>query len=186
MKELQVWMWNFSFKICHSFLTCNLEVPHNFDDAFEIGQLIMCNNDNPFKTKRLLVWEDSMCTNPALNMSLQKTLFPFLFHMDVQHMMKLVIYCLFYIISTILTLDVPRATSNSTSECYKTFMFREGCTKIKMPTYSMIKNWCCLSILRWFHIILAHDSQHQEQPSWGGTYPCFASIAPSYSKTCLS
>jgi hypothetical protein len=24
-------------------------IPHNFDDAFEIGKLIMRNNDNPFK-----------------------------------------------------------------------------------------------------------------------------------------
>jgi hypothetical protein len=28
---------------------------HNFDDAFEIGELTMRNNDNPFKIKRLLV-----------------------------------------------------------------------------------------------------------------------------------
>jgi hypothetical protein len=48
----------------------------------------------------------------------------------------------FYIISTILTLDVPSATSNSTIECYETFMFAEGCTKIKMPTSSMVRNWC--------------------------------------------
>jgi hypothetical protein len=31
---------------------------HNFDDAFEIGELTMCNNDNHFKTERLLVRED--------------------------------------------------------------------------------------------------------------------------------
>ncbi len=55
------------------------KIPHNFDDAFEIGELIMHNNDNPFKTKRLLVREDDMCTNPTLNMSLEKTLFAFLF-----------------------------------------------------------------------------------------------------------
>ncbi len=55
------------------------KILHNFDDAFEIGELTMCNNDNPFKTKRLLVREDGMCTNPTLNMSLEKTLFPFLF-----------------------------------------------------------------------------------------------------------
>jgi hypothetical protein len=52
---------------------------HNFDDAFEIGELTMHNNDNPFKTKRLLVQEDGMCINPTLNMSLKKALFPFLF-----------------------------------------------------------------------------------------------------------
>jgi len=55
------------------------KIPHSFDDAFEIGELTMHNNDNPFKTKRLLVREDDMCTNPTLNMSLEKTLFPFLF-----------------------------------------------------------------------------------------------------------
>jgi hypothetical protein len=33
----------------------HFEIPHNFDDAFEIGEFIMCNNDNPFKTERLLV-----------------------------------------------------------------------------------------------------------------------------------
>jgi hypothetical protein len=55
------------------------KIPHNFDDVFEIGKLIMHNNDNPFKTKRLLVQEDGMCTNLALNMSLEKTLFPFVF-----------------------------------------------------------------------------------------------------------
>jgi hypothetical protein len=52
---------------------------HNFDNVFEIGKITMRNNDNPFKTKRLLVQEDGMCTNAALNMSLEKTLFPFLF-----------------------------------------------------------------------------------------------------------
>jgi len=68
-------------------------------------------------------------------------------------MMELVVYyhiwnkeCLhfyfFYIISTILTLDVPSATSNSTIECYKTFMFGEGCTKINTSTSSMVRNWC--------------------------------------------
>ncbi len=56
-----------------------LEIPHNFDDAFEIGELNMCNNDNPFKNKRLLAWEDGMCINPTLNMSFEMTLFPFLF-----------------------------------------------------------------------------------------------------------
>jgi len=60
------------FNIC-------LKIPHNFDDAFEIGELIMYNNDNLFKTKRLLVWEDGMCTNPTLNMSFEKTIFLFLF-----------------------------------------------------------------------------------------------------------
>jgi hypothetical protein len=54
-------------------------IPHNFDDAFEIGQLTMCNNDNPLKIKRLLVREDGMCTTPTLNMSLENALFPFLF-----------------------------------------------------------------------------------------------------------
>jgi hypothetical protein len=54
-------------------------IPQNFNDAFEIGELIMRNNDNLFKTKRLLVREDDMCTNPTLNMSLEKALFPFLF-----------------------------------------------------------------------------------------------------------
>jgi hypothetical protein len=39
----------------------------------------MCNNDNPFKTERLLVREDGMCTNPTLNMSLEKHYFHFLF-----------------------------------------------------------------------------------------------------------
>lgn len=29
-----------------------------------------------------------------------------------------------------------------------------------------------LSNLRWFHIIIAHDSWNHEQPWWGGTYPC--------------
>jgi hypothetical protein len=33
----------------------HLGIRHNFDDAFEIGELTMRNNDNPFKTKRLLV-----------------------------------------------------------------------------------------------------------------------------------
>jgi hypothetical protein len=31
------------------------EIFHNFDDAFEIGELTMHNNDNLFKTERLLV-----------------------------------------------------------------------------------------------------------------------------------
>jgi hypothetical protein len=39
----------------------------------------MCNNENPFKIKRLLVREDGMCTNLALNMSFENALFPFLF-----------------------------------------------------------------------------------------------------------
>ncbi len=56
-----------------------LGILHNFDDAFEIGKLTMHNNDNPFKTKRLLIQEDDMCTNPTLNMSLENALFPFLF-----------------------------------------------------------------------------------------------------------
>jgi hypothetical protein len=56
-----------------------LGIPHNFDDAFEIGELTMRNNDNPFKIERLLVQENDMCTNPTLNMSLEKGLFPFLF-----------------------------------------------------------------------------------------------------------
>jgi len=30
-------------------------IPHNFDDAFEIGKLTMHKNDNLFKTERLLV-----------------------------------------------------------------------------------------------------------------------------------
>jgi hypothetical protein len=56
-----------------------LGIPHNFDDAFEIGELTMRNNVKPFKTKRLLVKEDGMCMNPTLNMSFEKALFPFLF-----------------------------------------------------------------------------------------------------------
>jgi len=68
--------------------------PHNFDDAFEIGELTMCNNDNLFKTERLLVWKDGMCTNLALNMSLAKALSHSYFHMDVRHMMELVVYYL--------------------------------------------------------------------------------------------
>jgi hypothetical protein len=39
-----------------------LGIPHNFDDAFEIGELTMRNNVKPFKTERLLVQEDGMCT----------------------------------------------------------------------------------------------------------------------------
>jgi hypothetical protein len=84
--------------------------------------------------------------------SLEKALFPFYFHMDVGRMMESVVYCLiwnkeclhifcFYIISTILTFDVLSATSNSTIECYKTFMFRKRCTRFKMPTSSMVRNW---------------------------------------------
>jgi hypothetical protein len=61
------------------FFDMHPEIPHNFDDAFEIGELTMRNNYNPFKTKRLLVQKDGMCINPALNMSLENTLFPFLF-----------------------------------------------------------------------------------------------------------
>ncbi len=135
------------FDMCH-------RIPHNFNDAFEIGELTMRNNDNPFKTKRLLVWEDGMCNNPTLNMSLEKTLFPFLFPHGYgaydgiggllpylkQRMSTL--FSVFYIISTIFTLHVPSATSNSTTKCYKTFMFGEKCTKIKTPTSSMVKNWC--------------------------------------------
>ncbi len=30
-------------------------IPHNFDDAFEIGELTVCNNDNPVKIKKILV-----------------------------------------------------------------------------------------------------------------------------------
>ncbi len=55
------------------------KISHNFDDAFEIGKFTMHDNDNLFKTERLLVREDGMCTNPTLNMSLEKALFPFLF-----------------------------------------------------------------------------------------------------------
>jgi hypothetical protein len=54
-------------------------IPHNFDNPFEIKELTMSNNNNPFKSEKLLVREDDMCTNPTLNMSLEKTLFPFLF-----------------------------------------------------------------------------------------------------------
>jgi hypothetical protein len=36
----------------------------------------MHNNDNPFKTERLLVGEDGRCTNPTLNMSLEKDIIP--------------------------------------------------------------------------------------------------------------
>ncbi len=56
-----------------------LGIPHNFDDAFEIGKLTMRNNDNPFKIERLLVRKNGMCTNPTLKMSLEKALFSFLF-----------------------------------------------------------------------------------------------------------
>jgi hypothetical protein len=126
-------------------------IPQNFDDAFDIGELIMRNNDNPFKTERLLVREDGICTNPTLNMSLEKALFPFLFPhgcgaydgidglLPYLKQKKCLHYFLFLHISTILTLDVPSVTSNSTIECYKTFMFKKRCTKIKMPTSSMVK-----------------------------------------------
>jgi hypothetical protein len=57
----------------------HFNIPHNFDDAFEIREVTMCNNDKPFKIKRLLVQEDGMCTNPTLNMSFEKALVPFLF-----------------------------------------------------------------------------------------------------------
>jgi hypothetical protein len=124
---------------------------HNFDDAFEIGELTMCNNDNAFKTERLLVRKDGMCTNPALNMSFENAFFPFLFPhgcgaydgvgglLPYLKQNVYIIFC-FYIISTILTLDVTSATNNSTIECYKTFMFGEGCIKIKTPTSSMVRN----------------------------------------------
>ncbi len=125
------------------------KIPHNFDDAFEIGELTMCNNDNPFKTERLLIQEDDMYTNPTLNNSLENALFPFSFPHGcgaydgiggLLPYLKQKMSTLF--ISTILTHDVPNATSNSTIKCYKTFMFREGCTKIKTPTSSMVKNSC--------------------------------------------
>jgi len=85
-------------------------------------------------------------------MSLEKALFPFLFPhgcgayggigglLPYLKEKKIYIIYLFYIISTILTFDVPSATSNSIIECYKTFMFGAGCTKNKTPTSSMVKN----------------------------------------------
>jgi hypothetical protein len=127
-------------------------IPHNFDDAFEIGKLTMHNNDNPFKIEKLLVQEDGMCTNPTLNMSLENALFPFLFlhgcgaYDGISGLLSYLkqknvylIFC-FYIISTIFTLNVPSATSNSITKWYKTSMFGKGCTKIKTPTSSMVKN----------------------------------------------
>jgi hypothetical protein len=92
-----------------------------------------------------------MWANPTLNMSFEKHYFHSYFHIDVGHMTELVVFALFetknvyiifyfYIISTILTLDVPSAKNNSTIECYKTFMFGQKCTKIKTPTSSMVKN----------------------------------------------
>jgi len=63
--------------------------PHNFDDAFEIGELIMRNNVIPFKTERLLVREDGMCTNPACH--LKRHYSHSYFHMD---MVELMVYCL--------------------------------------------------------------------------------------------
>jgi hypothetical protein len=38
-------------------------------------------------------------------------------------------------------------TSNSTIECYKTFMFGQGCTKIKTLTSSMVINLMISRIL---------------------------------------
>jgi hypothetical protein len=86
-------------------------------------------------------------------MSLEKALLPILFPngcgaydgigglLPYLKQIMSTIFFYFYIISTILTLDVPSATScNSTIECYKTFMFGERCTKIKMPTSSMVRN----------------------------------------------
>jgi hypothetical protein len=35
------------------FFDMRLGIPHNFDDAFEIGELTMRNNDNPFKIEKL-------------------------------------------------------------------------------------------------------------------------------------
>jgi hypothetical protein len=72
----------------------HIGILHNFDDAFEIGDLTMRNSDNPFKIERLLVREDGMCTNPTFNMSLKKAYSHSCFHMDVGHMMELVVYCL--------------------------------------------------------------------------------------------
>jgi hypothetical protein len=69
-------------------------IPHNFDDAFEIGELTMRNNDNLFKTGRLLVQKDGMCTNPTLNMSLEKALFPFLFRHGCGAYDGIGVYCL--------------------------------------------------------------------------------------------
>jgi hypothetical protein len=37
------------------FFNMCLGILHNFDDAFEIEELTMHNNDNPFKARRLLV-----------------------------------------------------------------------------------------------------------------------------------
>jgi hypothetical protein len=83
-------------------------------------------------------------------MSLEKKLFPFLFPHGcgaydgiggllpyLKQKNVYIIFC-FYIISTILTIDVPSVTSNSTIECYKTFMFGKGCIKIKTLTSSMV------------------------------------------------
>jgi hypothetical protein len=61
------------------FFDMGLEIFHNFDDAFEIRELNMRNDDNLFKIEMLLVREDGLCINPPLNMSLEKALFPFLF-----------------------------------------------------------------------------------------------------------
>ncbi len=72
--DVETFIQNLSF-----LFDMRLKIPHNFDDVFEIWELTMCNNDNPFKNKRLLVQEDGMCTNPTLNMSFEMTLFPFLF-----------------------------------------------------------------------------------------------------------
>jgi hypothetical protein len=72
-------MWNLSFKNLSLFFDIRLEIPYNFDDVFEIGELTTHNNDNPFKIERLLVQENGMCTNPTLNMSFENALFPFLF-----------------------------------------------------------------------------------------------------------
>ncbi len=133
------------------FFYVHLIIPYNFDDAFAIVKLNMHNNDNPFKTKRLLVREDGMCTNPTLNMSLEKALFPFLFPhgcgaydgiSGLLPYLKQIMFTIFYIyiIFAILTFGVPSAISNSTIECYKTFMFGEGCTRVKTPTSSMFIN----------------------------------------------
>jgi hypothetical protein len=81
-------------------------------------------------------------------MSLEKALFPFLFPHGcgaydgiggLLPYLKQIMFT-FFSIFTLYPPYLPSVTSNSTIECYKTFMFRKRCKKIKTPTSSMVRN----------------------------------------------
>jgi hypothetical protein len=95
------------------------------------------NIDKPIPTHGLCVLSSSIVEEILAKLVLVEMPFS---SMDVEPFIQN-LHCFLTCVSKFFTiLMMPLKLENLTIECYKTFIFGKGCTKIKTPTSSMVRN----------------------------------------------